>query len=303
VKIAQVVCHFPPDWGGIATAVIGFSRELGELGHEVTVITPLYKEYVQAADDDFPFTVLRLRPLASSGRAAVLPQLLTCLKDHDVVNLHYPFYGSAELVALAKILHPSTRLKLHYHMDARSKGLKGLYFRLYARTVLPVLLRLADDIICSKIDYIESSDAAGYLRRHTEKFHEVPYGVDLDLFRPDAASLSCHSKTILFVGSLTRPGYFKGLENLIRALKSIDEKIEGCRLIVVGHGEMEPYYRQLADALDLGDRIQFVTNADDRALVACYRRCDVLVLPPFNRNVSRHEDALRVYPLPLEVRL
>ena len=252
----------------------------------MTVITPLYKEYSRAVDDYFPFTVLRLRPLASSGRAAVLPQLLSCLKDYDVVNLHYPFFGSAELVALVKILHPSTRLKLHYYMDARSKGLKGLYFRLYARTVLPVLLRLADDITCSKLDYVESSDAAGYLKHHAEKFHEVPFGVDLDLFRPAAASLSSQPKTVLFVGALTRPGYFKGLENLMRAMKAISKEVDGCRLVVVGHGEMEPSYRNLAYDLRLGERVLFVTDADDQALVARYRGCDVLVLPPFNRNES-----------------
>ncbi len=286
MKIAQVVCHFPPDWGGIASAVIGYSRALSELGHDVTVITPRYSEYPQGEDEQFPFCVLWLRPLVSSGRAAVLPQLLWRLGDYDVVHLHYPFYGSAELVALFKILHPSTRLKLHYHMDAKASGLKGFYFRAYARVVLPTLLHLSDVITCSTLDYVQTSDAAGYLAAHPEKYSQVPYGVDQQLFRPAPDAHHGDSKTVLFVGSMTKPGYFKGLANLMRAFQSVATIVEKSRLVVVGHGEMEDYYRRLAVDLGIADKVEFVTEADDAALVRCYQACDVLVLPPFNRNES-----------------
>jgi len=286
MKIAHVVCHFPPDWGGIATAVIGYSRALSERGHDVTVFTPRYRGYENYPDEEFPFRVLRMKPLVSSGRAAVLPGLLTCLRGYDVVHLHYPFYGSAELVLLAKLMRPSTRLKVHYHMDARAIGIKELYFRAYAHTVMPILLRLADAIICSTLDYVESSDAAGYLRRHAEKFFPVSYGVDLDLFKPDPTICSAEGKTVLFVGAMTKTAYFKGLENLMRAFKTVTATVEDSRLVIVGHGETEQSFRQLAVELGVGDKVEFVTDADDETLVGYYQACDVLVLPPFNRNES-----------------
>jgi len=153
MRIAQIICTFPPYKGGMGNSVYHFSRELAGLGHEITVFTPRYSRQPDRPDSEFPgFKVVRLKPLVSSGNAAVLPQLLWCLKGYDVIHLHYPFYGSAGLVVLRRLLRPSTKIVLYYHMDTRATGAKGLLFRLYRMLMLPLVLRLAEAIAACSAD-------------------------------------------------------------------------------------------------------------------------------------------------------
>jgi len=106
MNIAQVICIFPPKFGGMGNSVLNFSQALVELGHEVTVFTPSYGEEGEVADLEDKakkFKVVKLRPLLRLGNAAVLPQLLWRLQGFDIVHLHYPFYGSAEIVWLKRL--------------------------------------------------------------------------------------------------------------------------------------------------------------------------------------------------------
>lgn len=278
MRIAQIICAFPPYKGGMGNSVYYFSRGLAALGHEITVFTPAYPRRADLPEGDpSDIVVVRLTPLVSSGNAAVMPQLLWRLKGYDAIHLHYPFYGSAGFVALRKLLRPSMRVVLYYHMDTRATGVKGAVFWTYSRVILPVVLRQAERITCSTFDYVVNSDAGGYYKRHPWKFAEVPFGVDNEKFRPGPEH-AAGEKVILFVGALIRQNYFKGLENLMLAFKRIRDRIN-CRLMVVGRGDMEEQYRSLVDELGISAGVDFVTNADDRRLVECYQSCDVMVLP------------------------
>ena len=42
MKIAQIICAFPPYKGGMGNVVYNFSKYLADLGHEITVLTPDY---------------------------------------------------------------------------------------------------------------------------------------------------------------------------------------------------------------------------------------------------------------------
>jgi len=279
LKIAQVICTFPPYKGGMGNSVWSFSRELAALGHDVTVFTPCYPSHQPEAEAESPdFNVVRLKPVASKGNAAVLPQLLWRLKGFDAVHLHYPFYGSAAFVALRKLIEPSTRLCVYYHMDTDSSGLKGTFFRLYRRTAMPFILSLADEVTCSSFDYISHSHVASYYFRHEPEFDEVCYGVDSDFFKPGEPPRD-GDRVILFVGALISQNLFKGLKNLLLAFEAVSRQKDDCRLMVVGRGNMEDYYHHLADSLDIGHLVDFVNDADDAKLAECYRSCNMAVLP------------------------
>lgn len=263
----------------MGSSVYHFSRELAKLGHDITVFTPRYRARSVQPEVTFPgFKVVMLKPLVSSGNAAFLPQLLWRLKGYDVIHLHYPFYGSATFVALRKLFRPSTRICLYYHMDTESVGIKGLFFRLYRRTVLPCILRLVYEVTCSSFDYISHSQAASYYFRHKREFDEVPYGVDSDFFTPGKLPQG-GDKVILFVGALIRQNFFKGLNNLLSAFAAISRRTGDCRLMVIGRGDMEDYYDQMADSLNISHLVDFVNDADDEKLLEYYRSCYMAVLP------------------------
>lgn len=50
MRIAQIICTFPPYKGGMGNSVYHFSRGLAALGHEITVFTPAYPRRADLAE-------------------------------------------------------------------------------------------------------------------------------------------------------------------------------------------------------------------------------------------------------------
>jgi glycosyltransferase involved in cell wall biosynthesis len=284
MRIAHVICSFYPYKSGMGNSVASFARELLPFKHEVTVITPNFRSREETVGDWNGVKILRLKPLLSIGSGAILPSIIKELKNYDLVHLHYPFYGTAELVAIAKILNPrKIKLILHYHMDTRGRGLKSLIYIGYRKFWLPLLLRLADEITCASLDYVKHSDIGAYYKKHYQKFTQVPFGVDLEHFK------NCHppdglANNILFVGALDRQHYFKGVDKLIEALPAVISAVPDATLTIVGRGDLEDAYRQMAQDARLGDKVIFINDASDDALVEYYSQASLLVLPSINQS-------------------
>ncbi len=291
MRVAHIICTFPPYQGGMGNSVYYFSKALADRGHEVTVFTPSYgekNEVIFQKNNADKFKVVRLKPLVSFGNAAVLPQLLWRLNGFDIVHLHYPFYGSAEMVLLKKILSgKKLKLILHYHMDNKAQGIKGFIFNLYRIFLLPLLARMTKIITCASLDYIKHSNLGGYYRAHPEKFKQILFGVDLNQFITSRqAQIKNKNKTILFVGALDAAHYFKGLTNLLLAFEEIrdDDKYKNITLAIVGEGNRKKIYQNFAGTLKLADSVIFYQGIDDKKLVELYNLSDLVVLPSINRG-------------------
>ncbi|MDD4271949.1 MAG: glycosyltransferase family 4 protein [Patescibacteria group bacterium] len=291
MKIAQIVCTFPPYRGGIGNSVYNISENLAGLGYEVTVFTPDYN-YKKGDEFNRPegkFIVERLKPWFKYGNAAFVPQLFWKLRDFDIVHLHYPFYGAIKPVLLAKLFSGSKmKLMLHYHMDSRAKGFKGAVFSLYNILILPFLARTAKIITCASLDYVKHSDLKNYYKIKPEKFRQILFGVNLEQFVTyhDNKNKNRKNKVILFVGGLDKAHYFKGLENLLKALAIVTKKptLNSTVLKVVGRGDLLPYYKIQALNLDMEKNVKFYENVDNSKLVDFYNYCDCLVLPSINKG-------------------
>lgn len=296
MKIAQVVCTFPPYKGGIGNSAYQFARVLSKQGHEVTVFTPDYSSGARLKETKDNFEIIRLKSYIKYGNAAFLPQLLWKLggfqpkprASFDIVHLHYPFFGAAEIVALRKILfNRKMNLVVHYHMDSVSKGIKGFIFKFYELFILPVLLRQAKIITCASLDYVKHSILAGYYKNHKEKFRQIFFGVNLEQFviYHDHKNRDRKEKVVLFVGGLDNAHYFKGLENLLKAIKIVRQELQDDVLLnVVGEGGLKPYYKKLAKQLRIGEWVHFAENVDNNKLVDYYNYCNVVVLPSVNQG-------------------
>jgi glycosyltransferase involved in cell wall biosynthesis len=123
MKIAHVVCTYPPYYGGMGNVAYQMAQGLIDRGHDVTTYTPLYDS---APSLEHISHVERLTPRMSFGNAALVPTLYERLSEFDLVHLHYPFFGVALGVDRWKRMHPKIPLVITYHMDARSGGIKGL---------------------------------------------------------------------------------------------------------------------------------------------------------------------------------
>jgi glycosyltransferase involved in cell wall biosynthesis len=287
MRIAHLVSTFPPYRGGIGNIAFHFARELTLLGDQNEVFTPDYdgKEKGGVMDG---FKVHRLLPWIKYGNAAMVPQLLWKLSDFDLVHIHYPFFGGVEWPFLMKSVFVRTpKIVLSYHMDVIGNGILKPFFRLYGKTVLPLLIRYSDALIVSTRDYAETSLISPFLNR--KPVYEIPYGVT-SRFHPmeknqkliARLNLITQNRIILFVGGLDRAHYFKGVPNLISAIRRLNDI--DVRLLLIGNGDRIPLYRDQVQKEGLQDQVQFVSGVPDEELPDYYNLADLVVLPSINRS-------------------
>jgi glycosyltransferase involved in cell wall biosynthesis len=274
----------------MGTVAFHQAQALAAAGVDVTVLTPQGKG---SRNRPPGVTVRELPPLIKKGNAACLPQVLTHAGRFDVLHLHYPFFGTAELLA-ARRLFGRPPLVLQYQMDVVGVYWKARLFDWHRRVILPLILRAADAIIVTSHDYAASSFLAPRLAALESRLVVIPAGVDLSAFTPsagagdatngDRASIRAglgigNDPTVFFLARLDRTHYFKGLHVLIEALAQIPE----AQLIVGGDGEWRSRYEEQARAR-LGSRVRFVGDVSEHALPYYYRAADVVALPSIDRT-------------------
>lgn len=305
MRIAHIVCTYPPYFGGMGNVVFQMAQELANQGHEVEVFTPQYYENKEIRASDAPPAkthepaleeridyARRMTPSLQYGNAARIPQVMHELDDFDIVHLHYPFFGTANLVRKWKLRNPHKPLVITYHMDTRAPSWKGLIFKLYAQYWMPKILGVADAVIASTFDYIESSDAKKIFEMNKEKWHEIPFGVDTERFAPAPKSVQLQAKhglrtdvpTLLFVGGMDSAHYFKGIPVLLQALSVLKYQGFAFQVVLVGDGGLRSNYEMQARGLGISAEVHFVGRVEDEMLPRYYNLGDLFILPSINKG-------------------
>lgn len=305
MKIAHIVCRYPPYYSGMGTVVFETAANLVARGHEVVVFTPDYYEEKEVKEVDelvepehapqlqkqIDFAK-RLEPSVTYGNAARLSGLAKELDDFDLVHLHYPFFGTAGLVRKWKLKNPKKPLVITYHMDTRAPGWRGLLFKAYAAYYLPKVLDAADTIIASSFDYATVSDARKHFVAKSAKWVELPFGVDIERFAPAEPDsnfkielgLQPELPTVLFVGGMDQAHFFKGVTVLLEALVIAKNSGQPIQAILVGDGELREGYALKAKGMGLGNLVSFVGRVDHTDLPRYYQNADLLVLPSITQG-------------------
>lgn len=289
MKIAHVVCSFPPYPGGMGNVTYETARELLDLGHQVKVFTPKYNR--KSSDKRIDF-VERLDPVFNLENSAYLPQIGKKLDGFDLVHLHYPFYGAAKAVQKWKKNNPGTPLVITYHMDNKGVGLHGLFFKTYRKLFLNKILSSADMLIGASLDYIKHSHAAKFYRKNTEKWYELPFGIDTKRFQPKQPSkkltekfnIEPEKKTLLFVGGMDKSHYFKGVPVFLEAVKELKQKGGEVKAVLVGEGNMKQDYIRKSQELNISDIAHFTGFVEDNNLVDYYNLADMTILPSVDKS-------------------
>lgn len=296
MKIAQVTPAYPPYGGGMGKVVQETSFGLEQLNHEVTVFTPDYEDRtitddrVNSLDPRLPLESV-ISKVVSIDNAAPLPQLSRRLDQFDLVHLHYPFFGTDRVVYKYKQENQNIPLVVTYHMDPIAPGLKGVIFKMYRYFYQRRILDSADKIIASTFDYIKHSFANRHFHSDRERWAEIPFGVDLDKFKPTAPKgdfyntygLDPDKKTALFVGGMDKAHEFKGVPLLLEAAEQLKDK-QNTQLVLVGEGGLKSKYKQMADSLNINDIVNFIGYVEAERLPEFYSIADVFVLPSTDRN-------------------
>ena len=286
MKIASIVCTFPPYAGGIGNSALRINQLL-EGRHEITTFTPT-----------------TIKPWLHYGNGAFIPQLFWKLNKFDYIYLHYPFFGTAEVVWFFKLFFKRPKLIIHYHMDVRGLSPLARFLSLPSRLIRRSLLNQADTIVTASLDYIKASQIKNYYLSHQEKFREIPFGVDTKKFQPKLVNqiidnqilakaqeivqyvndkfIKRHRLNLLFVGGLDSAHYFKGVEILLNSLfLSVNRN---WHLRIIGDGNLRPHYEELAQRLKINKQVEFVGNLDEPELIRSFQNSDLFVLPSINSN-------------------
>jgi glycosyltransferase involved in cell wall biosynthesis len=301
MKILQISPVAPPQRSGMANAAGEIYKATKNAGVDVDLV---------AAFGDSTVPGLKHWHVPGAGFLAFTPAIIKLLSDNsekntgtvildreklsqaenskksnfDIVHLHYPCYGNALMVSLARVFGAKKPLVVSYHMDTVGRGLRRPVFWLHRKFFAPRFLRQASVIAVASRDYAEHSLLAKYPELMS-KVVEINFGVDTARFSPKTPFLpggikGVDKKNILFVAALDEQHYFKGLHVLLEAMV----KVPDAKLTVVGDGNLKENYIRKAKELNISDRVVFAGRVSDEELPKYYQDADVFCSASIDRS-------------------
>jgi rhamnosyl/mannosyltransferase len=144
------------------------------------------------------------------------------------------------------------------------------------------LLERADAILCTSPDYMTGSEILAPLQH---KCHVVPYGIDSSQFEPtddvmrEASAIRARFRNHALVLGVGRLIYYKGFENVIRAMRDVDAE-----LVLIGDGPLRGSLERLAREVGVASRVHFLGEIHNHRLTPWYHACDVYALPSIARS-------------------
>jgi glycosyltransferase involved in cell wall biosynthesis len=254
--------------GGQEIRILTEARGVARRGHEVTLAAPAGSRILQAAPG-YGIEAVAL-PIArkSIGGLAGMARLLRG-RRFDVVNTHSSTDSWLAAVALSLQSRPPPIVRTR-HISApvpRNLATRWLYARATTR-IVTTGERL-------RLQVIEETGV------NPGAVVSIPTGIDLDRFRPGAATearaalgLDREGPVIGIVATLRS---WKGHRHLLEAFARL--KDPGARLVVVGDGPQREALEGLAKELAIAGRVRFAGNQEDVA--PWLRAFDLFCLPSY----------------------
>lgn len=264
MKIVQISPYFPPHVGGVEYHVKELAEGLCRRGHQVSVASSCGRR-----SRDFDFISIPSVDLFYSPIPLRLPSL-----QADIYHSHIPS------PLFAYLLRGARPQVVTYHNDvvvprdvngfALPGPLAGTLERIASRMVEPILEE-AQAIVATTKSYAETSPT---LRRHLDKVRIVPNAVNLSLY----PRVEEKGRYVLYAGRILN---YKGVGNLLYAMKEVQQSAPDLELVLVGEGYDRP--RLERTAASLGVRAKFTGRLERSMFIDTISRAEVLVLPTQSR--------------------
>lgn len=273
MKVLLVSPYLHPEGGGLERYADQVARGLAAQGHEVTLLGHGSVVRDETRDGVRRVAVrasIRLSNAPIGWRMLREVRRLLTRETFDVVNVHTPVPGPAELAALAAALS-GVPYTVTYHAG-----------RLESQSPLLSLAAMAHRHTLEKLMLAGASSriaVSPYVAEHvfgSADAYVAPPGVDTERFRPVADAVRGR---ILFVGPVARAYAWKGLSTLRDAFLRVADEFPEAHLRVVGDGDLVDEYRAWARERGLDARVEFAGRVPDAQLVEEYSKASMVVLP------------------------
>jgi glycosyltransferase involved in cell wall biosynthesis len=126
-------------------------------------------------------------------------------------------------------------------------------------------------------------DIVAQMRVHPDTLHIVPVGVDQKQFRP-LPHIARVPGRLMTTASADVP--LKGLSYLIEALAKVRTEREDAHLVVIGQPRLKSQVPAQIERLGLQGAIEFVTGVTDERIVELYAEAEIAVVPSLYEGFS-----------------
>ena len=304
MRILQVVERFYPRAGGLEFHVFHISRELAELGHDVTVVTSssVAQQDVPGISNkgltlrnslpDLPgfevdeegVKIYRFRPRLALYTLYVTPGLVRYLflhlREYDIVHVHAYLHAEPSIVAIASKLEKTPFVLTSHDMISGYAG-----FRERAKNFADVVFGRAVLRSAAALIALTPIDREQHIQLGApkERIRIIPNGITPEEFAnltPSARllrDLDNPEHLVLFVGRLVS---YKGPQYLVHAIADILDEYPSTKFVFIGQddGYGAELKRQATSERVLA-QCAFMGQISDEKLKEFYATADVFVLP------------------------
>jgi glycosyltransferase involved in cell wall biosynthesis len=275
--IAVVASYFYPKIGGLENYAYFLAKNLQERnGYRISVITSNYDGVGYKKEIIDGMTVHRL-PIAFTLSNTPINlfwqrqiRRIFSADPPDIIHLHSPVPYMADVAARAAGTAP---IALTYHSGSMKKGSWpiDIFIGAYERIGLKALFQRADAIIT-----ISQNFARQTFPQFLDKMYFIPTGVDVERFKK--TPLPTISERVTYVGRIEHSSSWKGIDQLLQAMKIVIAHRPHATLELVGGGDAVEYYRSRAHELGIGASVILSGPLVDDEIVRAYQRANIVVL-------------------------
>ncbi|MCS6846338.1 MAG: glycosyltransferase [Anaerolineae bacterium] len=287
LRIVHIYKDYFPVLGGIENHIRQLAEAQAARGHQVEVLVTSLRaaRAVEMLNGVRVTKAARHLNIQSAPIGFAFPvEVARLTSGADIAHLHAPYpIGEACNLWFGR----AKRTVITWHSDiVRQRTL----LRLYAPVLRRVIAR-ADAIIPTSEIYARTSP---WLRDHLDRCRVAPLGIAVARFGADdaererrraalrrqllAAARMAAGEPLLLL-SVGRLRYYKGLDDLIRAMPNLPDAVA----VIVGVGPMEAEWKALAQRLGVSDRVIFAGEVSDELLPDYYYAADLYVIPANSR--------------------
>jgi starch synthase len=273
---------------------------------EMQIYEPLCEHFqIEAfciAKNNFSLQGINLPVHRLLGIEVLLPRILR--KYYDMVfgaflEMYQPMFGLRRRLKDFDVLHIPEVSYYYSHQAAQAKAKYGLKMVAthaenrpfpYGKTWLS---RRRVNRVIEQVDLFlplthKAEEVLLLLGVRPERIEVVPFGIDVDAFKPEPKDLSWGARlgidendiVILFVGRINRG---KGVYDLVYAAKKLldDSQLAGMsiKFLLVGSGRAQRRVRKLARRLGIAPALKMVDNLEYDLMPRMHNLADIFVLP------------------------
>ncbi|PLB86680.1 glycosyl transferase family 1 [Dysgonamonadaceae bacterium] len=278
MKILQLGKFYPPDTGGMETALYNITEELNQRGIQCDVLCA-NKEKKYRNDLLNGYKVIRTSSYGIVASTSISPQMIRELKkvitNYDILHIHHP--NPTANLALFMANPKKQKVVIHWHSDIIKQELELRFYK----PLLIWMLKKADVIIGTSQKYIDESLQ---LKDFKNKCVPIPIGIkknDIGVDENKFEEIKVRFKNKKIIFSLGRFIYYKGFEYLIESAKYLPDNYV---ILLGGDGELKEKYEQIIRENGLSEKVFLVGKIDQKDLGSYYEACDLFCLPSIAKS-------------------